>query len=123
MMGDAVAPCATVLKASFQACQLYALENNERLPDADRWIDEIMLQAGMMIQCDKVSDGVGLAYNTRYSGEIIPGETEGVAPLIFDSTKMGRNEHDEVQSLPEPGRHDGKNNIMLASGQLETRAP
>ena len=119
MMGETKTPCAVSLKNAFQALSMYAVENDERFPDAEHWMDRITFQQGTMLSgCDAVPEGVGLAFNSRFSAAVIPQPSDEEHLLVFDSTKLGANEHDRLESLPNPGRHGGKNHGVTSAGNL-----
>ena len=44
-------------------------------------------------------------------------------PLLYDSTNVSKNAHDAVASLPRPGRHGGRNNILYLDGHVAAVAP
>ena len=121
MMSSEEVPCALMLKKAFQACQIYAIENDERFPDAEHWMTRIQPQQPIPLRCNRVEEGVGYAFNDNYSAQPIPSSGDTAGTLIFDSTKLGRNEHDVLESLPKPGRHSGSNNLIHTDGSLETR--
>jgi hypothetical protein len=120
MMGETRTPCAVSLKNAYQALSMYAVENDERFPDAAHWMDRVAFQQGTMLSgCDAVKEGIGFAFSDRYSAAVIPQPSEEEHLLIYDSTKLGANEHDRLESLPNPGRHGGKNHGVTAAGNLE----
>jgi hypothetical protein len=112
--------CASTLKRGFQALQIYAIENDQRFPDADHWMTRIAAGDPRPLKCDKVPNGFGYAFNDRYSSAVIPGESDDPRILVFDSSKTGRDEHDRVDSMPRPARHAKGNNAINAIGQLKS---
>jgi prepilin-type processing-associated H-X9-DG protein len=44
-------------------------------------------------------------------------------PLAFDSSTLTKNAHDPMTSLPKPGRHGGRNNILFCDGHIEMVEP
>jgi hypothetical protein len=123
MMGDARPACASVLKNGFQALQIYAVERDQRFPPAASWMSELGPAQSMFLRCDKVPEGNGYAFNDRYGGAIIPSEGDDPRALLYDSSKLGRNEHDAFESLPSPPRHGSGNNVIDAVGTLSVVKP
>ena len=65
----------------------------------------------------------------RFRGRKLNGKTlkdmpdAAKTPLLYDSTDLAKNAHDSLTSLPKPGRHGGKNNILFCDGHIESVAP
>ena len=64
----------------------------------------------------------GYAMNQAMSGAKPPPNPDTV-PLIFESVNLARNASGTLDSLPNPGRHDGKNSIGYADGHAKAVDP
>lgn len=133
---DTSLDCGKSLTEVYKGFKHYA-ELNDALPPAAKWIDEEDLrgqvQADEWFHCPTVStrkdDKYGYAYNDALAGRKLNGKglkdmpDAAKTPLVFDSTAQAKNAHDPVTSLPKPGRHGGKNNILYCDGHIEAVAP
>ena len=113
------------------------VEVNDALPAADKWMDEEDLKGGVAadewFHCPTVSnrkdDKFGYAYNDALANRKLGGKKlsdmpdAAKTPLAFDSSTLTKNAHDPVTSLPKPGRHGGRNNILYCDGHIEMVAP
>jgi hypothetical protein len=84
----------------------YAEDYDLKMPPSTTWMDVTYPYIKVKIHCPKVSHGYGYAYNsilsnTAMSSIPIPSEM----PTLYDSTKLGLNETDQVTSAPISGRH------------------
>ena len=84
---------------------------------AEQGIDEEALR------CPDAPPGTqGYAMNSEVGGKRISEiASPAGTPLLFDSTLTGPNAHDNLSSLPSPGRHQGKNYVLFADGQVGSR--
>jgi len=128
--------CKESLNKIYLGFQHYA-DVNDALPPAAKWIDEEDLrgavQADEWFHCPTVSDRkddkYGYAYNDALAGRKLNGKKlaeipdAAKTPLVFDSSVLSKNAHDALTSLPRPGRHGGRNNILYCDGHIETVAP
>lgn len=110
---------------------------NDALPPAAKWLDEedflSGVQANEWLHCPAVSnrkdDKYGYAFNEALAGKKLGGKKlaeipdAAKTPLVFDSTNLAKNAHDNLTSLPKPGRHNGLNNILYCDGHIESVAP
>ena len=123
----------TKIYAGFQ----HFVEVNDALPAPGKWIDEEDLrgavQADEWFHCPTISNrkdnNYGYAYNDALAGKKLNGKKlaempdAAKTPLVFDSSTFSKNAHDALTSLPRPGRHGGRNNILYCDGHIETVAP
>ena len=130
--------CPENLKGLYNAFAQYA-ELNDSLPPADKWEENTDFTSRVpqdaWLHCPAVSNGhddkFGYAYNTALAGKKLnlngkPLNTYPDAakmPLLYDSTNLSKNAQDAVTSLPKPGRHSGRNNILYLDGHVEAVAP
>jgi prepilin-type processing-associated H-X9-DG protein len=116
---------------------VHYVEVNDALPPADKWMDEEDLKGGVAadewFHCPAVSDRkddkFGYAYNDALANRKLGGKKlsdmpdAATTPLAFDSATLTKNAHDPMTSLPRPGRHGGRNNILFCDGHIEIVAP
>ena len=124
--------CPANLASLYTAFKLYA-ESNGALPDAANWEsnDELVskVQRDEWLHCPAVSNRqdqkYGYAYNTAIAGIKLGGKklaeipNAATTPLLYDSTHLEKSAADAVTSLPRPGRHGGRNNILYCDGHVE----
>jgi prepilin-type processing-associated H-X9-DG protein len=129
--------CPENLKSLYIAFQQYA-QDWDALPPAANWLDNDELVSKVSrnewLHCPAVSNRhdnrYGYAYNTAVAGRKMGGKhaladlpDAAHTPLLYDSTDLGKNAHDALQSLPKPGRHGGRNNILYLDGHVQAVAP
>ncbi len=106
--------CLSNLKQSSLGALMYANDYDDKLPTASKWMDQIVpytKNEAIFHDVSIVKPGeYGYAFRDRLSGR---SQTELKEPdkviLLFDSNLLGRNEHSELWSLPQKGRHKGDN--------------
>ncbi len=119
----------------------YAFDNNNHLPDADTWVDELLpyVKDKTLFRDPSAPAGeeYSYAFNRALSGAVLdaPGQPSGVveavrsrdgskvAPsvstvMFFESTKGVKNASDTGQSVPKPGRHLGGTDYAFADGHV-----
>jgi prepilin-type processing-associated H-X9-DG protein len=118
--------CPENLKQLHKAVLLYADEWDGNLPPADHWMDLIKKNVpdDKQLHCPSI-DGqanFGYAMNAALGGKRWQ-EVKDAArtPLFYDSSDMQPNAHDAVTSLPSPGRHEGRNNVVYVDGRVSTK--
>jgi prepilin-type processing-associated H-X9-DG protein len=113
------------------------VENNDALPPADKWMEDEDVRGGVAadewFHCPAVSnrkdDKFGYAYNDAIANRKLGGKKlsempdAAKTPLAFDSANLAKSAHDPMTSLPKPGRHGGRNNILFCDGHIESVAP
>lgn len=128
--------CTENLTSLYFAFGKYA-EYNDSLPPAENWEDQDdfkgAVQKDEWLHCPAVSNRhdnkFGYAYNAALSGRKLNGKIlkempdAAKTPLLYDSADLAKNAHDGLTSLPKPGRHGGKNNILYCDGHIESVPP
>jgi hypothetical protein len=126
----AAAVCVSHLGAINGALELYSTDNNGRLPPCDRWTDALDGTGGGpdyfgspdVYHCPTDRSPYAYAMNSKFSGKkLAEVRKQGKEPLVYESTAGRANASDNVSSLPSPGRHGGKNNILCADGTIGSR--
>ncbi len=130
--------CPANLQSVYNAFEQYA-DLNDRLPDAAKWQDDTDFTSRIpqdeWLHCPAVSnrhdDKFGYALNDAIAGKklnlngkplkSLPNAAN--TPLLYDSTNTNKNAHDAVTSLPKPGRHGGRNNILYLDGHVAAVVP
>lgn len=104
----------------------YTQDHDEKLPDADKWVDEIMpyvkLQA---VFRDPAAPGLrwGYAFNRTLSGVALADlDAPAATVLLFESTSGKKNASDTGESIPMPGRHSSGTDYALADGHVSWEA-
>lgn len=128
--------CPDNLTSLYNALTIYA-QDWDALPPAANWLDNDDLTSKIRqnewLHCPAVSnrqdDVYGYAYNEAVAGRKLNGKKlkdlpdSAKTPLLYDSTNLAKSAHDAVSSLPKPGRHSGRNNILYLDGHVENVAP
>jgi prepilin-type processing-associated H-X9-DG protein len=113
----------------------YAQTHNNRLPDASRWVDEILpyLLGSSASPADRENAAKGLfhdpsapagqewsyAFNRNLSGLPMSSLTHpATTVLVFESTAGTKNAADTGTSVPHPGRHSEGSNYAFADGHV-----
>lgn len=117
--------CPDHLKKLYDAAMLYSDSYDGALPPASSWMTAIQdrVSDDAWLHCPDISGAngpkYGYAMNSALGGKKIGDvKDKAVVPLFYDSTSMGRDASDAVTSLPKPGRHTGKNNIVFLDGHV-----
>ena len=130
--------CPENLKKLYNAFEQYA-EFNDSLPPAAAWEANSDLTSRIphdeWLHCPIVSSGhdtkFGYAYNDAVAGKRLNLKGKSLktlpnaatTPLLYDSTNLNKNAHDAFSSLPKPGRHSGRNNILYLDGNVAPVVP
>jgi len=129
--------CPENLQSLYIAFQQYA-QDWDALPPAANWMgnEELVSKVSRdeWLHCPAVSnrhdDKYGYAYNEAAAGIKLNGKhsladlpNAARTPLLYDSTVLSKSAHDSLQSLPKPGRHAGRNNILYLDGHVQAVAP
>ena len=128
--------CTENLQSLYIAFNKY-VEYNDGLPPAESWQDQDdfkgAVQKDEWLHCPEVSNRhdtrFGYAYNAALAGRKLGGKKlnempdAAKTPLLYDSTDLAKNAHDRLTSLPKPGRHGSKNNILFCDGHIESVPP
>lgn len=130
--------CPENLKKLYNAFEQYA-EFNDSLPSAADWGANTDFTSRIpqdeWLHCPLVSNGhdtkFGYAYNDAIAGKKLnlkgkPLKTmpnAATTPLLYDSTDLKKNAHDAFSSLPKPGRHSGRDNVLYLDGSVAPVSP
>jgi len=115
--------CVSNVKQICLGIVQYVQDNDQRFPDADKWVDEVYpyIKSMQVFQDpqDKPDSKWSYAYNRALSGKKM---TDIASPadtvLIFDSNLETKNASDKGESIPKPGRHQGKTVIGFTDGHV-----
>lgn len=113
--------CLSDTKQSLLAFNIYANDNNDRMPLAAQWGDVIQAYARneeILKDVEGIPNGTfGRAYRKSASGLLTTSikKPEGFL-LLFDSTLLARNAVSRPETLPHPGRHEGKDTVGYLDG-------
>jgi prepilin-type processing-associated H-X9-DG protein len=119
------AGCISSLKQTTMGQLMYAADHDDRLPDAERWMDQTTpyVKIAECFRCPKVAgqnpDEYGYAMDIRMSGKHIANvEVPGTQPLLFESVLTGRNAHSRLTGFPNPPRHEDRNTFSFVDGHV-----
>lgn len=123
--------CPDRLKKLYDAVRFYADSYDDYLPPADRWMTALTdptqtFAEEEILRCPDAADTDrhGYAMNSALSGKRFSEiENPSGTPLFYDSSDLRKDAHDNLTSLPRPGRHMGRNNILYADGQVKDESP
>lgn len=121
--------CPENLKQLYTAVSLYADSWDGVLPPADRWMTAIKdnVPNDAWLRCPDVapaSANHGYAMNPALGGKKLTEiPNRGKTPLFYDSTDLKADAHGDPSTMPKPGRHTGRNNVVYADGQVRSEAP
>jgi hypothetical protein len=118
--------CPDHLKKLYDAVKIYAESYDDTLPPADRWMTALtdptqQLAEEPWLHCPEVSQPGGSEYgyamNAAVGGKRLSEiQDQDKTPLFYDSSKREKDAHDNLESLPQPGRHGGRNNVVMVNG-------
>ncbi len=118
--------CPENLKQLYTAVQLYADSWDGLLPPSDRWMTAIkpIVTKNEWLHCPEVSKGqgpkFGYAMNPELGGKRLDKiENRPNIPLFYDSKDLQIDAHGTLDTLPKPGRHTGRNNVLFADGTVK----
>lgn len=102
----------------------YVQDHNEMMPDAGRWVDEIMpyVKSEAVFHDPKAPDGQqwSYAFNKALSGRSLAQISDPAATvMIFESTLGTKNATDTGQSVPHPGWHQNGTDYGFADGHAK----
>ena len=104
----------------------YIQDNDMKLPDADKWADEILpyVKNEAVFRDPAAPDlKYGYAFNRALSGVLMTTlEDPAATVLLFESTAGKKNAADTGASVPMPGRHNGGTDYALADGHVKWEA-
>jgi prepilin-type processing-associated H-X9-DG protein len=128
--------CPENLKSLYIAFSMYT-EDYGALPPAANWLanDDLVskVRQDEWLHCPAVSnrhdDKYGYAYNDAVAGRNLNGKPlkempdAAHTPLLYDSTDLAKSAHDAFTSLPRPGRHGGRDNVLYCDGTVKAIEP
>ncbi len=102
----------------------YTQDHDERMPDADKWVDEIMpyvkSEAIFYDPSAPAGEKWSYAYNRTLSHQSLAAlEDPAQTAMLFESTAGVKNASDTGQSVPRPGRHLGGTDYAQADGHVK----
>ena len=102
----------------------YGQDHDEKMPDADHWVDEIMpyvkTEAIFHDPSAPVGEKWSYAYNRALSHQPLAAlDAPAQTVLLFESNSGVKNASDIGQSVPVPGRHLGGTDYALADGHAK----
>ena len=119
--------CPENLQQLYSALQFYT-DEWDALPPAERWMDAIQdkVPKDEYLRCPEVRaaspEKFGYAMNPALAGKPLRDIPDRKAtPLFYDSSELEKNARTGPDSIPQPGRHTGRNNILYADGHVEVR--
>ena len=96
-------------------------------PIRDSWMDSIerYTRTERIDRCPAVKgvDVYGYAFNAGVAKLDLNASSASTTPLVYDSVNLGRNASDLVTSLPDPGRHQGKDCVAYTDGHARAIVP
>ena len=115
--------CTSNLKQISLGMLMYCQDHNNHLPDADKWVDEILPyvknEALFHDPQDVDTHKWSYAFNRALSGKDISKiASAATTVLLFDSTLGTKNASDKGESLPQSGRHDKHSVFAFADGHV-----
>jgi len=121
--------CSSHLRMLGLGQLIYAGDNDDHLPAADRWMDAIRLyekprpglRSDSPYRCPAAPPG---QYGYAMLAKLSQADTKKVAnpastPLIFDSTDLTWNAVADHPNAPVPSRHPPRNNYFCVDGSLK----
>jgi hypothetical protein len=115
------ATCQDQLRQLGRAFQMYAAANDDKFPDADRWVDQLrpyLGEAATALHCpaDK-TPGVSYAMNRNLAGKTRSTvANQQTTPLLFESTLHTANPADTGESWPSAAFHMAGNMVLFVDG-------
>ena len=102
----------------------YTQDNDQKLPDADKWVDEIYpyLKTESVFRDPSAPAGEkwSYAFNKNLSGvKLSDLAWPATAVILFESTLGTKNATDTGESVPKPGRHNGGTDYAFADGHVK----
>ena len=115
--------CLSNLKQMATGALMYSQDHDEKLPDADEWVDALMpyLRNEAVFKCPGAPDlEYGYAMNAVLSG-VNRAELQRPAEMVlfFDSHVGTRNAAGGREAVCDPGRHEGGNCYAYADGHAK----
>lgn len=118
--------CRANVKMLALANLIYQADWDDRFPLRDSWMDaiDVYVKSEHRLRCPALQTPepnpqlYGYAFHRDRSGQKSPANPE-TAPLIFESIDLAKNAFGTLDSLPRPGRHEGKSIVGYADGSAK----
>lgn len=120
--------CEENLRQLARAVLMYASASGDRLPDPDRWLQQIRphLPRGANLHCPTdPTPGISYAMNRNLAGkrtQSISNRDRSATVLLFESTLHTANPADTGESWARPPRHPGGNLVAYLDGSVRLAA-
>ena len=115
--------CLSNLKNLGLGARLYSADHDNKLPDADKWVDQVRpyLNKDTFFKCASAPDlEYGYAMNAVLSGmKIAQLQSAAEMVLFFDSHLGTKNAAGGREAVCNPGRHGGGNCYVYADGRAK----
>jgi len=121
--------CPENLKQLYTAVSLYADSWDGVLPAADHWMTAIKdnVPNDVWLRCPDAASGAGnhgYAMNPALGGKKLADiANRAKTPLFYDSSDLKADAHGGPETMPVPGRHTGRDNVVYVDGQVRSEAP
>lgn len=118
--------CVNHVKQLAVSVMLYANDHDGRLPDADRWCDQIQVYLGnaaqsvLLCPAGNPADRCHYALNAGLSGAELNRLGNPAQTVLFVETEGGWNTSGGPELLATPSRHRGPRVVGFADGHVET---
>jgi len=122
--------CLSHIKQMSVGLLIYSGDNDDRLPQASRWMEAINASNPIGTPKDREKifrepempgfQGYGYAFRKKASTmktDTVEKPTEYI--LVFDSILNQRNAASELDSMPQPGCHNGGDNVGYVDGHAK----
>lgn len=105
----------------------YVQDHDEKLPDADTWVDEVYpyVKSESVFRDPAAPAGEkwSYAYNRNLSGaKLLDLAAPAATVMLFESTTGAKNASDTGASIPKPGRHNGGTDYAFSDGHVKWQA-
>ena len=102
----------------------YAQDNDQKLPDGDKWVDEIYpyVKSESVFRDPTAPAGEkwSYAFNKNLSGlKLSDLASPAATVLLFETTLGAKNATDTGESVPHPGRHQGGTDYAFSDGHVQ----
>lgn len=115
--------CENNLKRICMATMMCAIDNDDRLPDAKKWCEQVAIYLDpddFVLQCPANELAIGYEMNANLGEVEMSLIMEPQRTVLFYESDSGTtNGHGAGQSLPNPSRHPDGNAFAFADGHVE----
>jgi prepilin-type processing-associated H-X9-DG protein len=119
--------CLSNLKQLAVAALMWAQDHDEVLPPAANWGPELLpyLKNDQVFRCPEAPElACGYAYNLEVAGRKLADIAQPAEAVLFYESTIGRlDAADKGESQPQPGRHQGANNLAYVDGHAKWLGP